>query len=99
MALGFATLIPQNGTAALIVSTNIGVKISGLIIDAGPVNSSVLLSVGGAGPSSPGNPHLIQDVVFRIGGAETTPVTARVSLLDHAPGPLPDDARASPRRA
>ena len=94
MALGFATLIPQNGTAALIVSTNIGVKISGLIIDAGPVNSSVLLSVGGAGPSSPGNPDLIQDVFFRIGGAETTPVSAMVSLLDNAPSSIIDNVWA-----
>jgi hypothetical protein len=94
MGLGFATLVPQGGTAALVISTNLGVKLSGLIIDAGPVNSSVLVSVGGAGPSSPGNPDLISDVFFRIGGAETTPVSATVSLLDGASNSIIDDVWA-----
>ena len=51
-------------------------KLSGLIIDAGPVNSPVLLSVGTPGPGNASDPDLIQDVFFRIGGAETTPVSA-----------------------
>ena len=50
-------------------------KLSGLIIDAGPVNSPVLLSVGIPGPGNASDPDLIQDVFFRIGGAETTPVS------------------------
>jgi hypothetical protein len=70
------------------------VKLSGLIIDAGPVNSPVLLSVGTPGPSSPANPDLIQDVFFRIGGAETTPVSATVSLLDNAGNSIIDDVWA-----
>jgi len=92
MGLGFATLIPQIGSAAMTVGSNIGVKLSGLLIDAGPVNSPVLLSVGSAsGPSSPGNPDLISDVFFRIGGAETTPVSATVSLIDNASNSIIDD--------
>jgi hypothetical protein len=92
MGLGFATLVPQNGNAAMTAESNIGVKISGLIIDAGPVNSPVLLSVGSTpGPSSPGNPDLISDVFFRIGGAETTPVSATVSLIDNASNSIIDD--------
>jgi len=94
MGLGFATLVPQDGTAAMLVASNIGVKLSGLIIDAGPVNSPVLLSVGALGPSSPGNPDLIQDVFFRIGGAEATPVSATVSLLDNASNSIIDDVWA-----
>jgi hypothetical protein len=43
---GFATLVPQRGNPAMIVVPNRGVKLSGLIIDAGPVTSPVLLSVG-----------------------------------------------------
>jgi len=46
LGLGLATLVPQHGNAAMIVVRNSGVKLSGLIIDAGPVNSPVLLSVG-----------------------------------------------------
>ena len=102
LGLGFATLVPQQGNAAMIVTRNQGVKVSGLIIDAGPVNSPVLMDVGctsqtsfGQGWLNPGawgfgcgflppfgswgstssasDPDLIQDVFFRIGGAETTP--------------------------
>ena len=91
LGLGMATLVPQHGNAAMIVVSNSGVKLSGLIIDAGPVRSPVLLSVGTPGPSSARDPDLIQDVFFRIGGAETTPVSAAVSLLDNASNSIVDD--------
>ncbi len=93
---GFATLVPQNGNAAMIALANTGVKLSGLIIDAGPVNSPVLLSVGHPGPSADAvtDPDLIQDVTFRIGGAETTPVSADVSLLDNAANSIIDNVWA-----
>jgi hypothetical protein len=94
LGLGLATLIPQHGAAAMMVVSNSGVKLSGLIIDAGPVNSAVLLSVGNAGPGDASDPDLIQDVFFRIGGAETTPVSANVSLLDNAGGSIIDDVWA-----
>ncbi len=94
LAQGFATLVPQHGNAAIAVVPNDGVKLSGLIIDAGPVNSPVLLSVGVPGPGSANDPDLIQDVFFRIGGAETTPVSATVSLLDNASDSIIDDVWA-----
>jgi hypothetical protein len=95
LGLGLATLVPQDGNAAMIVGPNSGVKLSGLIIDAGPVNSPVLLSVGlpGAGGAA-SDPDVVQDVFFRIGGAETTPVSASVSLLDNASGSIIDDVWA-----
>jgi hypothetical protein len=91
LGLGMATLVPQHGNAAMVVVPNTGVKVSGLIIDAGPVNSPVLLSVGTPGPASASNPDLIQDVFFRIGGAETTSVSATVSLLDNASNSIIDN--------
>jgi hypothetical protein len=103
LGLGFATLVPQRGNAAMIVVPNNGVKISGMIFDAGPVNSPVLLSVGTpgqfwggnfAGNNSANDPDLIQDIFFRIGGAETTPVSATVSLLDNADNSIIDDVWA-----
>src|SRR5215470_9346981 len=39
LGLGFATLVPQAGEPALVATPNNGVKITGLIIDAGPVTS------------------------------------------------------------
>jgi len=95
LGLGLATLVPQHGNAAMVVTPNHGVKLSGIIVDAGPVNSPVLLSVGlpGLGGSA-ADPDLIQDVFFRIGGAETTPVSATVSLLDNASNSIIDDVWA-----
>ncbi len=96
LGLGFATLVPEHGNAALVVAANTGVKVSGLIVDAGPVNSPVLMSVGvpGFGQGTAADPDTIQDVFFRIGGAETTPVSARVSLLDNAEHSIIDDVWA-----
>jgi hypothetical protein len=91
LGLGMATLVPQHGNAAMVVVSNSGVKLSGLIIDAGPVNSPALLSVGTPGPGNASDPDLIQDVFFRIGGAETTPVSATVSLLDNASNSIIDN--------
>jgi hypothetical protein len=94
LGLGFATLVPQHGNAAVVVTPDRGVKLSGLILDAGPVNSPVLLSVGIPGPGSATDPDVIQDVFFRIGGAETTPVSASISLLDNASNSIIDDVWA-----
>jgi len=93
---GFATLVPQRGNPAMVVLPNNGVRVSGLIVDAGPVNSLVLLSVGTPGPAAgaPGNPDVIQDVFFRVGGAETTATSATVSLLDNASNSIIDDVWA-----
>ena len=100
IGLGFPVLVPQEGNAALVVVPNNGVKLSGMIVDAGPVNSPVLVSVGtpgfnwGGGWSGANNandPDLIQDMYFRVGGAETTPVSATVSLLDNASNSIIDD--------
>jgi hypothetical protein len=96
LGLGFATLVPQRGNAAMIVAPNTGVKVSGLIIDAGPVKSPVLLIVGTPLPASgaAANPDVIQDVFFRVGGAETTATAATVSLLDNASHSIIDDVWA-----
>jgi hypothetical protein len=95
LGLGFATLVPQKGNAALVVLPNKGVKVSGLIVDAGPVKSPVLVSDGTPLlPGSATDPNTIQDVFFRIGGAETTTTSATVSLLDNASNSIIDDVWA-----
>ena len=74
LGMGFATLVPQTGTAAITVADVDGVQLSGLIIDAGPINSPVLLQIGvpgGTGVSHQSNPTSLNDVFFRIGGATT----------------------------
>ncbi|OLB82677.1 MAG: hypothetical protein AUI14_00295 [Actinobacteria bacterium 13_2_20CM_2_71_6] len=58
-----------------------GVRLGGLLFDAGTVTSPVLLQVGpnGSSASHAGNPTTIQDVFFRIGGAG--PGSATTSLV------------------
>ena len=81
LGLGFPTLVPAHGNLSMLVANVPGVKLSGMIFDAGPVNSPALLQVGlpGHGWSDPADPTLVQDVFFRIGGA--TPGQASNSLV------------------
>ncbi len=78
LGLGFPTLVPQDGTAAMRVLGVPGVKLSGMIFDAGPKTSPVLLQMGGplaAGTGRAADPSLVQDVFFRIGGASAGSAT------------------------
>jgi hypothetical protein len=91
LGLGFPTLVPQNGVTGMTVADVDGVRLAGLLFDAGPVNSPVLLRVGPAGATAghAANPASVQDVFFRIGGAgpgkATTSlvVNQRDALIDH----------------
>jgi hypothetical protein len=80
LGLGLATLIPDNGVTALSVADVDGVKLAGLLIDAGPVNSSVLVEVGPTGSTAghAANPTTLQDVFVRIGGAHVGKATTSV---------------------
>jgi hypothetical protein len=68
-----------------------GVKLAGLLFDAGTKSSPVLLQVGPphAHKSNPADPTSVQDVFFRIGGA--TPGKARTSLVVNSDNVLLDD--------
>jgi Ricin-type beta-trefoil lectin domain len=71
LGLGLATLVADNGVTAISVGDVNGVKITGLIVDAGPTNSSVLVQVGppGSNANHASDPTVLSDVYFRIGGA------------------------------
>jgi hypothetical protein len=71
MGLGFATLHPVNGTAAITTSDADGIIIAGLLFDAGPTSSPVLLQIGSdkSKASHAKNPISLHDVFFRVGGA------------------------------
>ena len=83
LGLGFADLVPQTGTAAITVADVDGVQLAGFLIDAGPVNSPVLLQVGVKGASRvshASNPTSISDVNFRIGGATAGTATIATEI-------------------
>jgi len=91
LGLGMATLEAENGTIPMTVSDVPGVDISGLIFDAGPVSSPVLLRVGSPQPvgqgqshAGAGNPTALQDVFFRIGGPHVGKATIALEVdSDH----------------
>jgi hypothetical protein len=92
VGLGFATLIPQNGVVTMQVANAPGVLISGLIFDAGTTNSPVLLQIGSSAMHNnqyASDPPALQDVFFRIGGAEAG--SATTSLVVNSADVILDD--------
>jgi len=91
LGLGYATIIPDNGVTPVQVADVDGVKIAGLLFDAGTTNSANLLVVGPSGSSAShaSNPTTIQDVFFRIGGAgagkatNSLVVNSSNTIIDH----------------
>ncbi len=77
LGLGLATFINDNGVVPMRVSDVDGVKIAGLLFDAGTTNAPVLLEVGptGSSASHAANPTSISDVFIRVGGAVAGKVT------------------------
>jgi hypothetical protein len=92
LGLGLATLTAQDGAIPMTVDDENGVVISGLIFDAGPVNSPVLLQVGSRhgghdGDSGHGgrkhdqpDPTTLHDVFFRIGGPHIGKATTSLEV-------------------
>ncbi|WP_409292679.1 discoidin domain-containing protein [Peribacillus sp. SCS-37] len=72
LGLGMATLTPDFGEEAMKVADVDGVKIAGLLFDAGPNNSPSLLKVGtdGSPKYHSANPTSLHDLFFRVGGGE-----------------------------
>ncbi|MEV0068232.1 coagulation factor 5/8 type domain-containing protein [Amycolatopsis sp. NPDC050768] len=71
LGLGYATLIPDNGVTALDVADVDGVRVAGLLVDAGPVASDPLIRFGpdGSRRGHARNPSSMHDVFVRVGGA------------------------------
>jgi uncharacterized protein involved in high-affinity Fe2+ transport len=94
IGLGFPTLIPTAGNVTMNVADVNGVNISGLIFDAGPTSSPSLLTVGtqGSTVSHASDPVTIDDVFFRVGGAEAG--TAATSFIDNSNNSIIDDVWA-----
>jgi hypothetical protein len=82
LGLGMATLAPDGGVAAITVDDVDGVTIAGLLIDAGPTNSPVLVEIGPSGSSATHsfNPTLLSDLFVRVGGAGVGKATRSVVI-------------------
>jgi len=93
--LGMATLTATNGNAVLTTADVPGIDISGVTVDAGPVNSPVLMQIGskngnnGVPHNQPSDPTALQDVFFRVGGPHVGKAT--VSLEVNTDNTILDD--------
>ncbi len=91
LGLGFATLHPTNGTAAMTTADVEGLTVAGLLFDAGEKQSPVLLEVGPANSQAnhAANPILLADIFFRVGGAGVGRadvnfrINSRDTVVDH----------------
>ncbi|MFJ1756179.1 hypothetical protein [Kitasatospora sp. NPDC088134] len=95
LGLGFATLVPTRGDAAIRIADVDGVDVSGLIVDAGPENSRVLVQVGERGSHDRHDRHDrdpigLSDVFFRVGGARDGYATTALEV--NSDDTLIDDA-------
>lgn len=82
LGLGLATLKPNSGSIGMAVADVDGVKLAGILFDAGAVNSPILLEVGPPGSSRDhsSNPTSCHDIFCRVGGAGVGKATVSVSI-------------------
>jgi hypothetical protein len=85
LGIGYPTLVPQNGVNAMQVADVDGVRIKGILFDAGTTNSQSLLTVGPSGSNAnhAANPTTLQDVFFRIGGQIAGKATNSLIINSH----------------
>lgn len=73
LGMGMATLIPTNGTAAIEVASVEGVRIAGVLLQAGFGATESLLVFGQPGyAGNAANPGAISDVFARVGGTNAS---------------------------
>ena len=85
-SLAMASLTASNGNSVLTTADVTGIDISGLIVDAGPVNSPVLVQIGskngnnGVPHNRASDPTALQDVFFRVGGPHVGKATVALEV-------------------
>jgi hypothetical protein len=84
LGLGYPTLVPTNGNPSLVIADVDGVKVTGIIFDAGSTASPTLLEVGTAtnAVDHSADPICLYDLCSRVGGA--TPGTTTNCVVINA---------------
>jgi hypothetical protein len=81
LGLGYPTLVPDRGSAAMVISNVEGIRVAGIIFDAGAVDSPTLLQVGQPGQSPTlANPIFLYDIFCRAGGASAGSAQSFVTI-------------------
>ncbi|MEY9891430.1 hypothetical protein ABIA31_005095 [Catenulispora sp. MAP5-51] len=91
LGLGLATLVSNGGNTILSTADVNGIRIGGLIFDAGTTNSQTLVQIGPSGSSAShaSDPTVLSDVFARIGGA--TVGSATQTLVVNSANVIGDD--------
>lgn len=77
LGLGLATLVAANGVPAISVANVDGVRVAGVLLQAGNKPTSALLQWGeGSYAGDAAAPGVLSDVFARVGGPDTSPVQA-----------------------
>ncbi|MFO1476017.1 MAG: coagulation factor 5/8 type domain-containing protein [Verrucomicrobiota bacterium] len=92
LGLGYPTLRPEKGGAAITVANVDGVTLAGLILEAGEIPSKILLEVGEPrrSASHATNPIVLSDLSCRVGGAIAGKAECQVQV--HANDVIIDNA-------
>ena len=81
LGLGYPTLQPLNGTAALTIADVDGVKAGGILIEAGATNTPTLVQVGEPERhKSHADPIFLWDIFCRVGGAQAGKADCMVTI-------------------
>jgi hypothetical protein len=82
LGLGLATLVSDDGDTILETADVNGIRIGGLIFDAGTTNTPVLVQIGppGSDASHASDPTVLSDVFARIGGATAGSATETLQV-------------------
>lgn len=83
LGMGLASLKSTNGNVCIKTGDADGIKIAGLLFDAGTQNTRTMLQIGesGASRSHSSNPIYVGDVFFRVGGVENTSTSADTCVI------------------
>ena len=86
LGIGLASLKSTNGNVCIKTADADGIKIAGLLFDAGTTNTRTMLQVGesGSARSHTTNPIFIGDVFFRVGGVENVATNADTCVIINA---------------
>ncbi|MDA3852011.1 MAG: hypothetical protein PF447_12190 [Spirochaetaceae bacterium] len=84
LGLGYATLIPQGAFPALSIDDVEGVRVAGIMVDAGTEKAPTLVEAGRGVSQSDNseNPIILHDMIIRVGNG--TPGTAEAALTVNA---------------
>lgn len=82
LGLGYPTLVPDKGTAAIEIADVDGVKVGGVLLEAPAANSPTLLAVGepGSKKSHAADPIFLYDIYCRVGGAGVGTTDSMVTI-------------------